>query len=276
MSLPKPYFQDEWATIYHGDCLEIMPEMESGSVDMVLTSPPYGEIRDYGGFSWDFDGVADEIYRTIHKGSVLVWVEGDQTEGGSESGDSFRHALGFMARGLKLHDTMIYEKAGVTYPDTNRYLPCFDFMFVLVEENLCTFNGLKDRPNLTAGSTVHGTQRERNGTLTSVKSRDGQIIQPFGLRFNIWRYATGKGNMGNEVILHKHPATFPYKLAMDHIITWTNTGCLVLDPFLGSGTTLVAAKSLNRRSIGIEIEEKYCEIAAKRLSQEVLDFTETR
>lgn len=272
----KPYYADNLVTLFHGDCREVMPRLSL--VECVLTSPPYGAVRDYKGFQWDFETVADGIVSLVANSGTVIWIEGDQVANGDESGDTFRHALGFKARGLKLHDTMIYEKAGVTYPDSNRYLPSFEYMLVFVKGKLQTFNPLKDRLNVTAGSTVHGTQRERDGSMTLFKSQDGKIIQRYGLRTNIWRYPTGRGVSSNELIAHEHPAIFPYNLAKDHLLTWTNEGDCVLDPFTGSGTTLRAAKDLGRRAIGIEIEEKYCEIAARRLevAQPALFTTPTK
>ena len=93
------------------------------------------------------------------------------------------------------------------------------------------------------------------------------MFPEFGLRRNWWVISNPYTG-----ITEGHPAPMSPKLARDHILTWSVPGDIILDPFAGSGTTLWAAKQMGRRAIGIEIEERYCEIAAKRLSQEVFEF----
>jgi site-specific DNA-methyltransferase (adenine-specific) len=261
-----PYYADDIVTIYHGDCRETLPSIEA-DVDMVLTSPPYGAIRDYGG------AVADgTVLRALllakermGPGSVMMLNTADQTVEGSETGDSFRHILALMDAGLRLHDTMAYCRDGVTFPDANRYLPAFEFMFVLSYGAPRHFHGIKDRRNKWAASRIHGKGREADGSM-SAPSRLGQLIPEFGLRYNWWVLPTASQADGKS----DHPARMPLGMATGHIVTWTDPGETILDPFMGSGTTLVAAKSLNRHAIGIEIEERYCEIAATRCSQGVL------
>jgi site-specific DNA-methyltransferase (adenine-specific) len=192
-----------------------------------------------------------------------MWNVADQTIDGSETGAPYRQALRFLSAGFRLHDTMIYAKRDVTFPDANRYLPCFEFMFVASRGRPSCFNGIKDRKNRYAGSTIHGTQREQNGTTTQVSGlKKGRRVPKMGLRRNWWVMANRQRN--------GHPATMPPAMATGHIRTWTEDNALILDPFMGSGTTLRAATDLGRKSIGIETEEKYCEIAANRLAQGVL------
>ena len=109
-----------------GDCLELMKSIQDGSVDLTVTSPPYDNLRTYNGFSWDFKGVAKELYRITKNGGVVVWIVGDATVKGSETGTSFRQALYFMECGFNLHDTMIYGKGkpwdGHTSKDVRRLL----------------------------------------------------------------------------------------------------------------------------------------------------------
>ena len=256
-----------------GDSLEIMRGFADETFDMVLTSPPYDNLRDYNGFSFDFEGIAHQIARVLKPGGVLVWVVGDSTTGGSETGTSFTQALYFknqvlyktkqdvIVAGLNLHDTMIYEKAGLTFPDTNRYYQMFEYMFVFTKGKIKTFNPLRDRVNKSSGRPVHGTVRNKDGT-TQPKACLGNITKDKGTRFNIWRipHASNKERAG-------HPATFPLQLAKDHILSWSNPGDSVLDPFLGSGTTLLACQQLNRNGVGIEISPEYCEIARQRLTE---------
>lgn len=261
-----PYYSESGIEIYHGDCREILPCLPK--VDLVLTSPPYDDLRLYGGQVFEFQRCATPIAGALGAGSVMVWVVGDQVIDGGESGTSFKQALEFQRLGLRIHDTMIYDKGKCVYPDPLRYGQSFEFMFVFSNGEPKTVNRIKDRVNRWGGTKSYAapTERQRDGTL---KQRKKQItVGEIGYRFNIWQYASG---FGNEEVT-EHPAPFPRRLASDHIRSWSNGADLVLDPFMGSGTTLRAAKDLGRRAIGIEIEEKYCEIAANRLRQEVLKF----
>ena len=268
MSLPKPYYEHDGITIYHGDCREILPELEG--VDMALTSPPYGEIREYGGHGCvDLLGVIGQLAKLLNPGGVVMWNVADQTVNGSETGESFRQALHAINCGLRLHDTMIYCKEAVVFPDANRYHPAFEYMFVFSKGSPKHFHGIKDRKNKWAGETIHGTRREANGQLRP-PSNHGERIPDVGLRWNWWVMK----NASQEVTLD-HPARMPMPMARAHVETWTDPEEIILDPFMGSGTTLRAAKDLRRKAIGIEIEEKYCEISAKRLEQEVFDFPST-
>lgn len=269
----KPYYEEENITIYNGDCLEVMKELPDKSVDSVLTSPPYDDLRYYQGFEFQFEKVAKGIIRLLKVGGSLIWVCGDQVLNGSETGTSFKQALFFKDNGLKLHDTMIYEKDGFPYPEANRYNQCFEFMFVFIKGNLKTFNPIEDRKN-TYGNVKLTIKRgrEKDGSMRDKNSFGDNIIKEYGKRFNIWRYAVGYGKSSKDKFVFEHPAVFPEKLAKDHIISWSNPGDTILDPFLGSGTTARACKDLGRKCIGIEISQKYCDIAVKRLGQEVFDF----
>ena len=250
--------------IIQGDCLEVMKGFADKSFDLVITSPPYDNLRDYKGYSFDFESTAKELFRVLKDNGTCVWIVGDATVDGSETGTSFKQALYFKEIGLNLHDTMIYEKAALTFPDTNRYYQMFEYMFIFTKGKIKTFNPIKDRKNKSGGRPVHGTVRNKDGT-TQPKACIGNITKEIGVRFNIWRisHASNKERAG-------HPATFPLSLAKDHILSWSNEGNTVLDPFLGSGTTLLAAKQLNRNAVGIEISPEYCEIARRRLEQGTL------
>ena len=165
---------------------------------------------------------------------------------------------------MKLHDTMIYEKPSFRFSESNRYPQTFEYMFIFANGKVKTFNAIKDRTNIRAGGKVHGTQRKKDGSMVKITG-SGKILAEIGVRHNVWRInnRARENNAG-------HPAPFPTTLASDHITSWTDPGAIILDPFMGSGTTLRAAKDLGRKAIGIELEEKYCEIAVKRLRQEVL------
>lgn len=226
-------------------------------------------MRTYGGHAWDFEKVAAGLWSATADGGVIVWIVNDQTKDGEETGTSFRQALRFREIGFRLHDTMIWNKGSFTAVGSTsvRYGPCFEFMFVFSKGAPATFNPIKDRINISAGAYISGTMRLPNGKFRAIK---GKKISKNGIRFNIWNVASLLSRVEK---VHDHPAKFPLSLVRDHISSWTNEGALVLDPFSGSGTTLLAAKELRRRAVGIEIEEKYCEVAVKRLSQKVLEFT---
>lgn len=263
----QPYFQEDGITIYCGDLRDILPPLEI-CCDLCVTSPPYDNLRLYGGHEFDFISVAFQVVRALVVGGVLVWVVGDQVINGSESGSSFEHVLTFRNLGLRIHDTMIYDKGKCIYPDPLRYGQSFEYMFVLSNGEPKTVNKIKDRVNRWGGSKTFGrtSERKRDG---SIKQREQFEVDPIGYRLNIWKYKSG---FGNEEVTD-HPAPFPLGLATDHIRSWSNAGDLVLDPMCGSGTTLRAAKDLGRKAIGIEIEERYCELAANKLRQGVLAFT---
>jgi site-specific DNA-methyltransferase (adenine-specific) len=236
-----------------------MKSLPDASIDLTVTSPPYDNLRTYNGYSFDFEGIAKEIYRVTKDGGVVVWVVGDATINGSETGTSFKQALYFKEIGFNLHDTMIYEKDGIAFPDKNRYQQSFEYMFVLSKGKPKTLNLINDRKNISFGRKVTGTDRNADGT-TRKASCFGNPIKEFGIRWNIWRIASTKGNVKTG-----HPAMFPESLAYDHIVSWSNEGDTVLDCFLGSGTTGKVAKQLNRRFVGIEISPEYLEIASKRI-----------
>ena len=263
----KPYYQDEWVTIYLGDCREILPELPK--VDLVLTSPPYDGLREYGSCRFQFDELPELLYDAVVWGGYCVWVVGDQVVGGSESGSSFRQALDFIDVGFNLHDTMIYQKNNSSLPDPTRYCQSFEYMFVFSKGKPQTFNPITDRARKWLGRSSHTKKRKPNGEMIIVHRDPTKISNKRG---NIWLYDVGYNKGATDNIAFQHPATFPEKLALDHILSWSNPSNLILDPFLGSGTTAYCAKKLNRHCIGIELEEKYAEISAKRCSQMVMDL----
>jgi len=268
----KPYYQDEWTTIYNGDCREVLPDLEG--VDLVVTSPPYDELRTYEGIKWDletFKQIASGLKDKLFDGSVIVWIVGDSSINGSETGNSYRQVLYFLDLGLNLHDTMIYAKNGPAYPSQDKYYQVFEHMFVFSKGKPKTINLIKDRFNRWANQkwSAGRTRRNKEGELQYQDWYKNEGSQ-YGVRFNIWEYNVGYGYQAECNIAYQHPAIFPLDLAKDHISSWTNPGDIVLDPMSGSGTTLKAAKDLGRRSIGIEISEKYCQIAVERLRQSVM------
>ena len=263
--------KDGWESginqVWNADCLEAMKLLPDKCVDLVVTSPPYGDIRDYDGYVFNFKNLANELFRVIKDGGVVVWVVGDQTKDGDESGESFKQALFFKEIGMRLHDTMIYNKGKVVFPDSNRYHPCFEYMFVFSKGSPKSINLIRDRKNKWTQSWGKRTFRQKNGER---KQKDVIKLEEVGVRYNIWTIKNGFMHTTKDNYAFEHPAMFPEELVRDHIISWSNKGDLVLDPMNGSGTTSKMAKHSGRNFIGIEISEKYCKIAEKRLAQGVL------
>ena len=253
-------------TVYTGDSSEVLKSFPDGCIDLSVQSPPYDNLRTYKGFEFDFETIAKELYRVTKDGGVCVWIVGDATVNGSETGTSFRQALYFMQCGFNLHDTMIYEKNGPAHPDKTRYHQVFEYMFVLSKGSPKTINLLVDRKNRWAGSKNFGTRSNRSveGEITG-STLANRTVKDFGVRFNIWRINGGYGYSASDEYAYDHPAIFPEALANDHILSWSNEGDIVLDCFAGSGTTLKMAKMLSRQYIGIEINPEYVSLAEKRL-----------
>lgn len=245
--------------IYCENNLDTMAKMPDNFVDLTVTSPPYDNLRTYNGFDFDWKAVIKELYRVTKIGGVVVWVVGDATIKGSETGTSFKQALYFKECGFNLHDTMIYEKDAIAFPDKNRYQNCFEYMFVFSKKTPSKKNIIHDRKNISFGRKVTGTNRAANGE-TKIASCYGNDIKEFGARWNIWRIKTDKGNNKTG-----HPAMFPEQLANDHILSWSNEGDIVYDCFMGSGTTAKMALKNKRNYIGSEISQEYVDIAEERI-----------
>jgi site-specific DNA-methyltransferase (adenine-specific) len=235
-------------------------------VDLVVTSPPYDDLRTYGGHSWNFETLAAQLVRVLKPGGVIVWVVADATVNGSETLTSMRQAIHFKdVCGLNVHDTMIYRKLNYTPLTHNRYEQEWEYIFVMRKGKENCFNPLIV-PLTYAGQKTWGKPKlykDNSGELTAV---DGYTISDEKLHGNIFEYRVGSTQTGGI----DHPAMFPETLARDFVTTWSNPGELVLDPFCGSGTTPLAAKELNREWVGVELNPKYCAIAEGRLSQDVL------
>lgn len=236
--------------------------------DLIITSPPYDNLRNYGGHKFDFVSVANGIYYSLKDGGVLVWVVNDQVVRASETGSAFRQVLYFMdGCGLTLHDTMIFEKNTSSFPakkSSNRYTQIFEYMFVLSKGKPKTATLICDKENKWAGWTNWGKQTKRTicGKLKEVK--DINPVPKLSPRNNIWKYTVSGGFGQKDKTAYKHPATFPEKLVEDHILTWSSKGDLILDPMCGSGTTCVVAKKTGRNYLGIEIHKEYFNLAKKR------------
>ena len=247
-------------TIYNEDCLDTMARMPDGFVDLTVTSPPYDNLRSYKnkvGENWGehiWKPIIKELFRVTKVGGVVVWVVGDATIKGSETGTSFRQALWAMDCGFRLHDTMIYHKNNPLPLHHNRYQPSFEYMFVFSNGRPEIFIPIKD--------ICTYKHKEKRGYIRLPSGETKQFNSDRGKRYkyrhNIFSYNLGKTS--------KHPAIYPDALANDHIISWSNPGDLVYDPFMGSGTTAKMSVLTGRNYVGSEISKEYCEIAEQRIS----------
>lgn len=248
-----------------GDSSIILKEFPCESIDMIITSPPYDNLRSYNGtLEWDFNifkNIASELYHVLKSGGIMVWVVGDATIKGTETGTSFKQALHFMNIGFNLHDTMIWEKSTFSAVGAlkSRYAPVFEYMFILSKGKPKTFNPIKDKPNKHSGVEHHGTYRLVDGSTKPVCGKGRKIVAEFGQRHNVWKINEEKA--WNK----KHPAVFPEILVKDHLISWSNKGDTILDPFMGSGTVGKCCIDMDRNFIGIEKDATYFKVANDRL-----------
>ena len=258
---------------------DILP---SNLIDLVVTSPPYDNLRSYNGNNWNFEtfkNIAKGLYQVIKPGGVLVWIVGDATVKGSETGSSFEQVLHFKKIGFNLHDTMIWEKNTSSFPSSSkssRYTQIFEYMFILSKGKPKTSNLIRDKPNKYAGQGYWGKvphfQQKSNKDVRISKDRSNVKIAQFGVRNNIWKCSSVTTVSKAESFIRQHPAVFPESLVADHIKSWSNPDDIILDCFAGSGTTLKVAAQLNRSFIGIERNLEYIPIIEKRLKLHKIDF----
>ena len=245
---------------YNENNLETMAKMPDCFVDLTVTSPPYDGLRTYNGYSFPFEDIAKELFRITKEGGIVVWIVGDATKNGSESGTSFKQALYFMQCGFKLYDTMIYRKQNYIPLTHKRYEQEFEYMFVFSKGKPNTFNPImiecKTKGSKTKGRTFYQT----NNQNTPTEGHKNEAVKDYKQKGNVWQIPTNAGAKG-------HPAQFPEILANDHIISWSNEGDLIYDPFMGSGTTAKMSILNKRNWIGSEISSEYCEIIEERVKK---------
>ena len=261
----------EYDYIECGDCLELMKGIPNNSIDLTITSPPYDNLRSYNGniSQWNFEKfqeIAKQLYRVTKDGGVVVWVVNDATVNGSETGASFKQALYFKEIGFNSHDTMIWRKPNpIPQVKRGRYTNCFEYMFVFTKGKIKTCNYLTT-PCKNAGLNMSKSSYKNysaNGTKRKLKRLS---VNSEKILTNIWDFNVGAGS-GDDRFSKQHTAVFPEQLAKDHILSWSNPGDVVLDPFLGSGTTAKMAVLNNRHYIGFELDPQYYDIACKRLDE---------
>lgn len=253
--------------LYLGDCVEVLRKnIVDNSIDLVVTSPPYDNLRKYGGDAAlpedKFQDVAKELYRLIKDGGVVVWVVNDASINGSKTGTSFRQALFFQSIGFNINDVMIWQKKNpMPVVKQPRYQDVFEYMFVFSKGKPKTFNPIMV-PCKCAGLSYDSTCKNMGGECGRTKK--SFEINKEKVDSNIWQIAIAQNKTG-------HPAVFPEELARKHVLSWSNEGDIVLDPFMGSGTVGIVCKGLNRDFIGIDINQEYVEMAKHRIETE--DFS---
>ena len=249
----------EFNQIYNMDCVDGMKQLPNDCIDLTVTSPPYDNLRNYHGYTFDFPAIARELFRVTKPGGVVVWVVSDATVNGSETGSSFRQALGFKDAGFKLHDTMIWVKTGGGgFGSIYCYMQNTEYMFILSKGKPKAVNLIRDHRNSHVGAKKSGHGRRFADGVTNTENGKMRTVPEFSKRNNWWYYPRSHG-------FEDHPATFPEALAGDHILSWSNPGDVVLDPFMGSGTTAKMALANGRRFIGFDISPDYCGMARRRI-----------
>lgn len=258
----QPFYTANDVEIYNTNCLDWMRSQPEGSVDLTVTSPPYDNIRDYKGYSFDFEPIAQELFRITKQGGTVIWNVADATVDGSETGTSMRQALYFMSIGFRLHDTMIYLKKNPmpAAVSSKRYHQAWEYIFVLTKGAPTAFNPIMVKAKF-GHLEANMKHRGQDGQLEYKKTKRNEFTK---VR-NVFEYSVGGGHSTKDKIAYGHPAIMPEQLASDMISTWSNPNALVFDPFMGSGTTLKMSKLLGRRSVGTEMSREYCELAQNRI-----------
>lgn len=248
--------------IHTAECTDFMAtKMKEGVVDLVVTSPPYDDLRDYEGFTFDCEAVAKGLNRVVKQGGVVVWVVGDRINGGRTL-TSFEHAFIFREAGFIVHDAMIFKKRNTPFMRKRAYTNCYEFMFVFSKGVPAKFNPLRS-PSVRSGLAQVPYLKGADG----VNRKTERLLSEHKVRTNIWSYGVGKNGTTKDMYAFKHPAMFPEKLARDHILTWSDQGELVFDPMCGAGTTCKMAKATGRRWLGVDTSREYTEIAKRRVKE---------
>lgn len=263
--MTKPIFANNTLlnNFYIDDCVHFMQnKVQNDSIDLILTSPPYDDLRNYNGYIFEFEKIANEMFRVIKKGGIVVWIIGDKIKNGNKSLTSFKQALYFQQIGFNVHDVMIYAKKNTPFMRSNAYTNGYEYMFILSKGKPKTFNPLKE-PTARSGFEMlvanKGADAKNHKVLKELKKEK--------TKSNIWYYAVGLGGTTNDKEAFKHPAVFPEQLALDHILSWSNEGDIVFDPMCGSGTTCKMAFLNKRNFIGVDISKEYIGIAKNRLKK---------
>ena len=202
------------------DCAAVLPGLPPAG--LILTSPPYDDMREYGGYNgaFDFDAIAAACVANLAPGGVLVWVVADQLVDGGETGTSFRQALGFMGLGLKMHQPLIFSKWNVTGVRKNAYFRCHEYMFVFAKGAPRVVNLLKDKPSIQSGRRHHlwgGGGKVGDKHFPKREATKIHTVQETSRRGSIWDYgvASSQPEIASDLPgaeLHAHPADSRWRL----------------------------------------------------------------
>ena len=246
----------EGVVVYQGDCLEVLPTL--GPVDMVATSPPYGQQRDYGSKIADWRGlVAGAMLLTPAHETTQLLVNLGLIHRDGEVAPYWQCLIDDLrSDGWRHFGWYVWDQgSGMTGDFQGRLAPSHEFVF--------HFNRKSIRPNKTkptlGGKHAGNGLRNKDGSAKP-KNHNGQEYQPMKIPDSVIR-CTRENEPGVA-----HPARFPVRFASELIEPYTDSSGSVLDPFMGSGTTGVAAVKLGRKFTGIEIDPGYFDIAVKRIS----------
>ena len=245
---------------------EGLKHLKDESIDIVITSPPYDNIRNYNNddtnvennSEFDIDIIINELYRVLKKGGVVIWVVADQTDKASESTTSFHQAINFNKKGFKLYDTMIFEKQNPTPKTHKRYEQSFEYIFMFTKGKPKAANIIVEKSKHSGKQRYNHTYRHDENDKLSPQHKGGEVSE-YKIKNNIFKYVVGKNEKYADIVKRNHPAKFPIELVRDQLLSWSNEGDTVLDPFSGSGTTAIVAILTNRNYIGFEKNKKYVE-----------------
>lgn len=240
-----------------GDCLKEIKTIRDETIDLTITSPPYDDLRNYNS-KINITDIAKELFRITKKGGVVVWNVNDRIKNGSKSLTSFKQAIIFNECGFNVNDVMIWKKTNpMPQVKQPRYNQVFEYMFIFSKGKPKTFNPIM--------VDCKSANREYKSTCKKITKGKERKYKEFNINKqkidnNIWEFAVAQNKTN-------HPAVFPLELPIRHIKSWSNKGDIILDLFMGSGTTGVACKKLNRSFIGIEIDKEYYEMAKNRIEK---------
>jgi len=261
-NLPKKYINK----IICGDCVERMKQLPDNCIDLVVTSPPYDQLRVYNGFKFDLHATGEQVYRVLKEGGIAAMVIQDQTKNFGKTLTSFRTTIDWCdSIGFKLFECVIYRKHGTEGAWwTKRFRVDHEYMPIFLKGARPQYFNKEPLkvPSKHGGKVLSGSgNRKTNGETTGTVRRP---INSMKCRGTIWNYLMAGDK---DKLKQQHPAHFPDKIPFDFIQCFCPPDGIVLDPFVGSGSTTVTAKKLGRNYLGLDISEEYCEIARKRLAQ---------
>jgi site-specific DNA-methyltransferase (adenine-specific) len=242
-----------------------MMKLLTGSIDLVVTSPPFDEIRDYGLHRFDVEPIATELWRVVKPGGVVCWHVQDQIIDGSESCTLDKQTLYFKELGFLVYQRIFVVAMSYRISE-RRYHRQTSIVLVLSKGRPDTVILLKDRPNHNVARISGGglKYRKQDGSLTH---RGPAWVNPsHGVRGDCWVYDVGSHKTTQDSYAYEQGALMPERLARDLILSYSQEGHLVLDPLMGAATSCKMALLTHRRYLGFEPWDKAFEIAKRRMT----------